>query len=89
MPRTKGTRSPATDTSASPSGQSGAPVRGETNPTIARAAASRPEDVGFTTAVACSCACTTDLHRTTRTTRTDHLTHVEGEGYVPCWQTGP
>src|SRR6266404_8246169 len=79
-----GTRSPAPDTSALPSGHSGAPVRGETNPTIAAAAAaaaSRPDDKGFT--------CTARLHRRTRTTRIDPLTHVQGEGYVPGQCAGP
>ena len=71
-----GTRSPTPDTSALPSrsGQSGAPVRGDTNSIIAAGDVARPGATGVTAATVCSGACTTDLHRRTRTGRSDSLT---------------
>src|SRR2546422_1732694 len=79
-----GTRSPAADTRASPpaSGQSGAPVRGDTNPIIAAGVAARPGVAGVTAAIVCSGAYTTDLHCRTCTGRNDSLTSHGRAGYV-------
>src|SRR2546422_8323180 len=86
-----GPRSPTAETRASPpaSGQSGAPVRGDTYPIIAAGVAARPDAAGVSAAIVCCGAYTTDLHRRTRTGRNAPLTSHGRAGYVRSVRLGP